>query len=722
MGDESEDDSKMTGTGPALLTPPRKKSKVWYQQAFCEEWMADGELKDWIKPDSGNRYAAICTVCSCTLTNVNKTALLAHKVTQKHMKNFEAKSKTLNIKKFFNKPKEPSLHDKVAKAEIVLTAFMAEHNTPFLQADHLIECCKQMFPDSAIAQKMSLKRTKAAYVMQYGIAHFERLEVINICINQKFSIIVDESTDVSTNQMLAVVVRFCDTKTRKVVDSLLDLIVVEDGTGLGLFTAVKKLLDRHAIPITNVIGFAADNCATMMGSAIGFQAQLKKEIPHVFVLGCVCHSFALCANAASNRLPSWLEVFVKNVCFYFSRSSKRNHEFQLIQDVVQVQQHKVLKLCETRWLSREAVIERILEQWDALQLYFQSQASVDKVDGAGQILQTMNTPRTKHMLLFVGYILGKVNEMNIEFQSQNFRLHKLYKSVIAEYRFLLSLFIREEVLQSCSLAEIDPSEVTVHKKLGGIELGGRCEAQLIRQSLGDKEVQFRKDVLSFLIELCIQIRRRFPLEQDSVLAQMQLLDPKQALESNKPSIITLAVKFPTVVSDENLDRLSDQWKELASYKNDLGHLVNNYIEDPPAFWLGLQEITDANNKKKFDVLCNFMCTLLALPHSSACVERVFSKVNLVKTKQTNKLLCETVANRILAKQAVAKDRACHQFKPNQIVIEDVREGRCRQRYADILKLHNQLSKLSIPAYDLDEAEVAVVDMDAHSLLSDSFQQ
>jgi hypothetical protein len=347
---------------------------------------------------------------------------------------------------------------------------------------------------------------------------------------------------------------------------------------------------------------------------------------------------------------------------------------------------------------------------------------VDKIDGAGQILQTMNTVGTKHMLLFVGYILGKVNDMNIEFQSQNFRLHKLYKTVISEYRFLLSLFIREEVLQHRTLAEIDPSEVTIHKKLGSIELGGRCEAQLIRQPLGDKEVQFRTDVLSFLIELCIQIRRRFPLEQNSVLAQMQLLDPKQALESNKPSIITLAVKFPTIVSEDHLDRLSDQLRELASYKNDLGHLVDDYDEDPPAFWLGLQEVTDANNQKKFDVLCNFMCTLLALPHSSACVERVFSKVNLVKTKQTNKLLCETVANRILAKQAVAKDGACHQFKPDRIVIEDVREGRCRQRYADILKLHNQLSRLSIPAYDLDEAEVAVVDMDADSLISDSFQQ
>ena len=210
-----------------------------------------------------------------------------------------------------------------------------------------------------------------------------------------------------------------------------------------------------------------------------------------------------------------------------------------------------------------------------------------------------------------------------------------------------------------------------------------------------------------MVELCTQIRRRFPLGQNSSLAQMQLLDPKQALEINKPSVIPLAAQFPTIVSEENLDRLSDQWRELASYKNDLGHLVD---EDPPAFWLGVQQVTDANNQNKFDVLADFMCSLVALPHSSACVERVFSQVNLVKTKQTNKLLCETVANRILAKQAVAKDGVCYKFNPRKTLVEDVREGRCRQRYAKILELHSQNSTLTIHSYDLDEGEVVDVDV------------
>ena len=114
----------------------------------------------------------------------------------------------MNIKQFFQKPKAEGLDDKVARGELTLTSYMSEHNTPFLHADHLVECYKKIFPDSAIAQKMSLKRTKAAYVMQQGIAHHERLDVVSICRNQKYSIIIDESTDISTKQMLAIVVRY----------------------------------------------------------------------------------------------------------------------------------------------------------------------------------------------------------------------------------------------------------------------------------------------------------------------------------------------------------------------------------------------------------------------------------------------------------------------------------------------------------------------------------
>jgi len=89
------------------------------------------------------------------------------------------------------------------------------------------------------------------------------------------------------------------------------------------------------------------------------------------------------------------------------------------------------------------------------------------------------------------------------------------------------------------------------------------------------------------------------------------------LTRNKLNIIPLALQFTTVVSGDHLDRLCDQWRELPAYRGDLEHLADM---EPPAFWLELKQITDCNAKPKFDVLSELICTLVALPHSSACVK------------------------------------------------------------------------------------------------------
>ena len=53
-----------------------------------------------------------------------------------------------------------SVGDKTTAAEIYYFAtFIAEHNLPFLTADHFTELCKKMFPDSKIAEGFACDRT-----------------------------------------------------------------------------------------------------------------------------------------------------------------------------------------------------------------------------------------------------------------------------------------------------------------------------------------------------------------------------------------------------------------------------------------------------------------------------------------------------------------------------------------------------------------------------------
>ena len=67
------------------------------------------------------------------------------------------------------------------------------------------------------------------------------------------------------------------------------------------------------------------------------------------------------------------------------------------------------------------------------------------------------------------------------------------------------------------------------------------------------------DVVSFLKELCEQTRKRFPLSEDCVLAKLSLLVPSSI---EKPSIVSLALHFPNLAKEEDLDQLEEQWRSL----------------------------------------------------------------------------------------------------------------------------------------------------------------
>ena len=105
--------------------------------------------------------------------------------------------------------------------------------------------------------------------------------------------------------------------------SLYELIEVTGGSEEDLFQAICKVLKRDQIPFHNMIGFAADTTNVMFGQHNSVVPRLKKEVPELFVLRCICHSAHLCA--------SYAEELIRDVYNYFSHSAKRQAEFQPFQ-------------------------------------------------------------------------------------------------------------------------------------------------------------------------------------------------------------------------------------------------------------------------------------------------------------------------------------------------------------------------------------------------------
>ena len=69
--------------------------------------------------------------------------------------------------------------------------------------------------------------------------------------------------------------------------------------------------------------------------------------------------------------------------------------------------HKLLKAGQTRWLSLEAYVARLLEQYDALLSYFRSSSENQVV--VQRITSSLENPLSKAFLMFLNEALPIIN-------------------------------------------------------------------------------------------------------------------------------------------------------------------------------------------------------------------------------------------------------------------------------------------------------------------------
>lgn len=208
--------------------------------------------------------------------------------------------KTPQVNKYLNNNNNDiALPKQIERAEFKLCAYLCEKNLPFRLMDDLPDLIADIYADSTIAKSVKMKRTKATKTVINKLGPSSELQILELLRKNYFSLIVDETTDISTQKSLVLVARVWDDSCNKVCDKFLSLVNVENCTAEGLFKTITAFLKENQVPYSNIIGFGADNASVMMGGTKGLQALLKTISPYIFVQRCSCHSLHLCANNAS---------------------------------------------------------------------------------------------------------------------------------------------------------------------------------------------------------------------------------------------------------------------------------------------------------------------------------------------------------------------------------------------------------------------------------------
>lgn len=317
--------------------------------------------------------------------------------------------------------------------------------------------------------------------------------------------------------------------------------------------------------------------------------------------------------------------------------------------------HKLLQPSQTRWLSLSKVVDRLLDSFPALKLYFGKAATYDGIQSAVTIHTMLQNPCIKLYLEFLQFVLPIFHDMNREMQCEKPKIHLLYDRIKSLYLQLLSCYINKKYLDTTSETEIQYKDPKNYIPKDDIYLGGKVMASLMKENTYTKQeiTEFKKSCLAFYVEAAHQIYKRFPFKTIKHLKNVSIITPSNVIRKETQSIIPLAVSFPNLTKDVDMTALDNEWRLLMC--TDLPN--KDSLEE---FWRDIAGMKKGDDSVLFPLLSEFVKKLLILPHSSAAVERIFSAVSRIKTKDRNQLNTETVSGLLYTKR-VLKNSSCFEF-------------------------------------------------------------
>lgn len=187
-------------------------------------------------------------------------------------------------------------------------------------------------------QSLSLGRTKSICLVRKVLGPFFEKSLCEDIAGMPFSLMIDESTDISTSKLLATSIRYFSISKQRVITTFLEVKEVERVDAQGLFEAVEETLKKWNLEPNNFVALSSDGASVMMGSHNSVWALLKKKYPWLLHLRCTCHSLDLAAKDAQKKaLPSHLETMLRESYNWFSRSSSRLSSLNQISSLLDVE-------------------------------------------------------------------------------------------------------------------------------------------------------------------------------------------------------------------------------------------------------------------------------------------------------------------------------------------------------------------------------------------------
>nr|XP_011459928.1 PREDICTED: zinc finger MYM-type protein 1-like [Fragaria vesca subsp. vesca] len=468
--------------------------------------------------------------------------------------------------------------------------------------------------------------------VQKDIVNAAAVETTNVIIKDIgdafFSILVDESRDVSVKEQMTIIFRYVD-KNGCVIESFIGIEYVKSTTAMSLKKAIDALFSKHGLSITRLRGQGYDGASNMSGEFNGLKTLILKENSSVFYVHCFTHQLqlALVGVAKKHDIVGAFFTSVASVVNIVGASSKRRDILRAKQSIKVIEALQIGELTSGQGLNQETEIKRSCDtRWSSH--YGTLVNFIVMFSSITDVLDEISSTNLHLMRI----ILGITHELSQALQKYDqdivnaMDLVKVCKRKLQTMRENGWVSLLEEVVLFCGKENISVPNMDAQYV---------CPGKSRRRAPEMTNMYYyRFDFFCAVIDFQLQeLDNRFNEASTELLLCLACLSPNYSFAAyNKQSLMRLVELYPQDFSASELLFLEIQ---LETYIDDMRS--NDKFQELQGIADLTKKLVETRKHKTYPYVYLLITLALVLPVATASVERAFSAMNIIKNRIRNRM-------------------------------------------------------------------------------------
>ena len=251
-----------------------------------------------------------------------------------------------------------------------------------------------------------------------------------------FSIIIDETSDISMKEQVSMCFRFVQ-KNLKIEEMFLGFYETSSTTSSTLFEIVKDALTRFELNITNCRGQCYDGAANVSGRENGLQKKLLSIEPRAIFVHCTAHNLNLVVQDAMQNIDTVRDFLavLRELISFVRQSPKRLAMFELLQVDEELESNKnyaaLRPFCPTRWCVRIKSLKTLENNYNSLLIFLETISNQKNEAGgkANGYLTSLEQFKFLFLLKTLIKIFDRIEELHSSFQKKSLHYREMKQSI-----------------------------------------------------------------------------------------------------------------------------------------------------------------------------------------------------------------------------------------------------------------------------------------------------